>query len=145
MTTIATDGRSMAGDGLVTSNGTVFGSACQKVHRLPDGRLVGMTGPVYNQQIFLDWLASGGDAPKLLEGFESIVLGPDGALSYDEHCHCYPEELPTAAGSGRQIAIGAMEAGATPAQAVEIACRRNTETGGQITVLYLTSALEKAA
>lgn len=146
MTTIATDGHTMAGDGLVVSGSTVFGVNLQKVHRLKDGRLVGLCGSGYAQRPFMTWLEDGGDKPKLAEGFEAIVLLPDGTCrSYDENCDWLPEEVPSACGSGRQIAIGAMEAGKTPLEAVEIAARRNTETGGTITVLHLSANVKAVA
>lgn len=44
------------------------------------------------------------------------------------------QEVPAVTGSGGAIALGAMLAGATPAQAVAIAIQRDTGSGGQITV-----------
>jgi hypothetical protein len=45
--------------------------------------------------------------------------------------------MTTIACNGKSIAIGAMEADATPAEAVRIACKRHNGSGGKITVLSL--------
>lgn len=138
MTTIATDGKSMAGDGLVTSNGTVFGHSFIKIVRLPDGRIAGAAGSAFYLAPFFAWLENGGDAPELGEHFDGIVLSPDGSCrTYDEKCRSIPEETPSAVGSGRELAIGAMMAGASPLKAVGIAAERNTSTGGTITALAI--------
>jgi ATP-dependent protease HslVU (ClpYQ) peptidase subunit len=140
MTTIACDGKSMAGDGLVTSGGTVFGEAFVKVARLKDGRLAGASGSAFFIQPFWDWLESGGEFPQLGddEGFDGIVLHTNGSCqSYDNKGRCIPEEVPTAVGSGRELAIGAMCAGATAEEAVAISCKRDTCTGGKITTISL--------
>lgn len=128
----------MAGDGLVTSAETVFGTGCIKVHKLDDGRLVGVAGSLFDAEAFLCWLKHGGEAPSLSDNFDALMVDTDGkCFNYDHRCRCIPEELPTACGSGRQIAIGALEAGASPEQAVAIAAKRNTGTGGKITVVSL--------
>lgn len=138
MTTIATDGKSMAGDGLVTSEGTVFGSKCVKVEQLPDGRIAGACGSAYFFGPFIAWLTNGGDFPELDDSFEGLVLSPDGTCrSYDDKGRSIEEELPVASGSGRQLAIGAMLAGASPAKAVEIAATRDLGTGGTIIEITL--------
>lgn len=138
MTTIATDGKSMAGDGLVTSEGVVFGSKFIKVEKLPDGRIAGACGSAYFIGPFLSWLTNGGDFPELDDSFEALVLSLDGTCrSYDHKGRSIEEELPVASGSGRQLAIGAMLAGAGPAKAVEIAAARDLGTGGKIIEITL--------
>lgn len=141
MTTIATDGKALAGDGLITSNGTVFGSQFAKVTKLPDGRITGVAGSAFHVAPFVAWLEAGGDPPELDEHFDALVLSPDGTCrSYDEKCRCILEEVPTAAGSGRELAIGAMLAGASPKQAVEIAAQRDVGTGGTIVSISLNDS-----
>lgn len=138
MTTIATDGKSMAGDGLVTSGTAVFGRAMCKVRRLPDGRIVGTAGRCGDGHAFIEWLEKGGDKPKLGDEFEALVLLTDGScLSYDENCYPTEEELPTASGSGRQWAMAMMDIGKTPGEAIAYAETRDTCTGGVITELEL--------
>lgn len=138
MTTIATDGRSMAGDGLCTGNGIVHGFATQKVFKLDDGRIVGMCGTAYGMPVFVDWLNNGGEKPKLFGGFEALVLSPDGTCAtFNEECQSCPQEVPAITGCGGPIALGAMLAGASPKRAIEIASMRDQATGGTITVEYL--------
>jgi ATP-dependent protease HslVU (ClpYQ) peptidase subunit len=136
VTTIATDGKVMAADGLITGDGIVYSRSARKVFKLNDGGVVGISGSSYNASPFVEWLEKGGDKPTLPDGFEAIVVTPKGrCLSYNEYCRAIPEELPTACGSGRQLAMGAMEAGASPRKAVQIAARRDTCTGGKVTCL----------
>lgn len=146
MTTIATDGKSMAGDGRVCSGSTVFGSNAEKVVRIADGRIVGIAGNARCAEPFVKWLAEGGDIPDLEEDFEAIVLHLDGSCrSYDNKGRSIPEELPTATGSGREFALAAMDLGASPEQAVVIACSRDIMTGGTITVIHLEPPLRAVA
>lgn len=146
MTTIATDGDTMAGDGLVTSGGTIFGRNAVKVHQLKDGRLVGISGCAHYIAPFVEWLSEGGDVPEMDDQFEALVLLPNGeCLSYDHKGRSLPEELPTATGSGREIALGALAVGATPEEAVQAACGRDTSTGGKITVVSRPRKLRRVA
>ena len=137
MTTIATDGKSMAGDGQACVESMVTTFDRVKVHRLPDGALLGCAGDSGEIIAFRKWLVEGGKHPRLKE-LSALLLRTDGVLLY----YCEFEEpsvmsIPAAIGSGRAIAIGAMEAGASPERAVEIAAKRDTGTGGMITALHL--------
>jgi ATP-dependent protease HslVU (ClpYQ) peptidase subunit len=147
MTTIATDGKSMAGDGLVTGTEAICSKSFRKVRRLPDGRLVGVAGSAFQIEPFFAWLESGGEPPKLADdNFEALVLRPDGTcLCYDSECRSITEDLPTAIGSGRNFAIGALDAGLTAESAVQIACARDCRSGGLITVIHLEHKLEAVA
>ena len=136
MTTIATDGKSMAGDSMVTGNGIVHSTSFLKVRRISGGRIVGASGSAYAFDRFIEWLETADmPNPKLPEHFEALVLLPDGSCRcFDEDCASYIQETPAITGSGGAIALGAMLAGATPAQAVAIAAQRDMGTGGTITV-----------
>jgi ATP-dependent protease HslVU (ClpYQ) peptidase subunit len=143
MTTIATDGRSMAADGRVCAGATIFGSNAKKIIRLADGRICGCAGNSRYQAPFVAWLANGGDLPEMDDEFEALVLMPDGTVvSYDHKGRSLPEELPTASGSGREFALAAMDLGASPEEAVKAACARDTMSGGEITVLELPPLLK---
>lgn len=146
MTTIATDGQSMAADGLVTSGGTIFGRNAVKVHKLKDGRIVGIAGCANYIKPFLAWLAEGGELDDIGDDFEALVLNKDGTcFSYDHKGRSLQEELPTASGSGREIALGAMAVGASPEEAVKAACQRDTSTGGTVMVHSLPARLRRVA
>lgn len=136
MTTIATDGLTMVGDGQREHRGTITNRQAQKVRRLDDGSLLGTAGCVAFGDQVVEWLSKGGDKPKLSgdEGFASLLLRPDGKLFLVGH-ECEPSEIeaPYAIGSGMDLAIGAMMAGASPRRAVEIAAMCDPGTGGSIT------------
>ena len=136
MTTVATDGLSMAGDGQREHRGTIVTSAAEKVRRLSDGRIVGTAGCVATGIKAVKWLEGGGDAPDFPSDveFSALILYPTGIVEMMGHeCVLMPVALPFAIGSGMDLAIGAMEAGADPAKAVLIASMRDPGTGGVIT------------
>lgn len=142
MTTIATDGETMAADGLCTQHGTVIDRNRVKVHRLEDGRIVGGCGDTADNELVVEWLAAGaksGEEPVISDaGSVVLVLHPCGGVDIIDR-QCRPLRIPTpiAIGSGCDYAMGAMDAGASPERAVEIAAARNPNTGGKITVLGL--------
>ena len=141
MTTIATDGRSMAGDGLLTCHGTIHGYAFLKVRLLSDGRIMGYCGNAYALEQWVDWVEDSegkelpaGDA----DSIEFLVLDTDGTcLCYNGYGQWYPQNLPAAIGSGANFALAAMRAGADPTEAVDIAAHLCTKTGGLITTEWI--------
>jgi ATP-dependent protease HslVU (ClpYQ) peptidase subunit len=139
MTTIACDGRSMAGDGLITENDHVCQRDYPKVRRLSDGRIVGLCGNSFNWDAFAAWLEKEeGDPPKMDEGIGVLVLCADGSLwQYNEHGRRFLEAAPCAIGSGQRFALAAMDFGKSASEAVEYACSRDIFSGGQITELSL--------
>jgi len=139
MTTIATDGKSMAGDGQASSHGTITDRSKTKVSRLANGDIVGCAGTAEHRALFIQWL-EGGDRPRIKEPFEALILSSNGSLRYccEKLLEGNETEAPTAIGSGMDFAIGAMDAGACPEKAVRIASERDPHTGGKIIVLSLT-------
>jgi ATP-dependent protease HslVU (ClpYQ) peptidase subunit len=137
MTTIATDGKSMAGDGLREMCRTIVDTKAQKVRRLADGRIVGTSGDTALGLQVVEWLE--GKAPKpdrKVDDFAAIILYPSGKVETLSDCFQPIEvEVPVAVGSGMDFAIGAMEAGKEPEEAVAIACKRDPGSGGKIIVL----------
>lgn len=139
MTTIATDGHSMAGDGLLTAGDERVGYTV-KVHRTPDGRIFGAAGPSAECALFERWML-GGERPELSEKFCALVLTPEGQCFYlCDKLEPVKLIVPQAIGSGGAYAIGAMLAGASPEEAVRIAMQRDTGTGGDVTALCLVEA-----
>lgn len=128
----------MAADGLCTGNGIIHGLSVRKIARMSDGRIVGCSGTLFGVPAFLQWLEYGGDMPSIHEDFEALVLLPTAVcLSYNHKGQCIEQEVPAVTGSGGAIALGAMLAGASPREAVAIACQRDTATGGEITEISL--------
>jgi hypothetical protein len=145
MTTIATDGVSMAGDGRRNHRGTITNDSAVKVARLPDGSLFGRSGSVAFGDKVQAWLEGGCKDPppeyKTDGGFGAMLLRPDGTLFIiGEDVEPSAVQIPFAVGSGMDIAIGAMAAGKTAEEAVRIASRYDSNTGGKITSLNLKEA-----
>lgn len=138
MTTIATDGKTMAGDGLGNIDGLVTSKARVKVFRLLDGRIFGGAGATEDVAAARNWLNLGGDRPTLTD-FAGLTIDISGAItSYGCALVGFAMEAPAACGSGMGVALGAMDAGASPQRAVEIAANRDTWTGGTILCLSAT-------
>lgn len=136
MTVIATDGRTMACDGIVTQHGTIIDLDCCKVDRLSDGSVFGSAGDSVGGDLMRDWLNGGkvGDFPRM-ESTTGLLLNVDGTVDlYCSEDGGRPTRVPPpmAIGSGMDIAIGAMDAGASPQRAVEITIRRVPNTGGTV-------------
>jgi hypothetical protein len=130
MTTIATDGKSMAGDSQTTAGREITGYA-SKVTKLEDGRIIGACGPSVDCIKFRIYMAEGGDKPSLTDDFCALLLKPNGAVSYLEKDMIeIPYRVPAGVGSGSEFAIGAMMAGKSPADAVALAIDRDTNSGG---------------
>lgn len=142
MTTIATDGKSMAGDGLAVRNSLITAFGSPKVVRLNDGRIVGAAGEKPCCHKFRAWLQDGDPKPKFRD-FSALVLHPDGRLFYhtDSDVEGTLAEAPNAIGTGSEIAIGAMLAGKSPEEAVAIASQRDVYTGGEIVSFRIESPL----
>lgn len=137
MTTIATDGKSMAGDSLTTA-GSERVAYKQKIIRLKDGRIIGCCECAVQVAQFVRWMDNPGDDKPALDGdeFSALILNPDGTVDYiEKHAEPIRYLAPMAIGSGGDFALGAMLAGKSPAEAVEIAMLRDTRTGGDVTSL----------
>lgn len=144
MTTIACDGKSMAGDGRCCDHTeTLVDDAKAKVFRLSDGRIAGGSGSSFDVDLWISWLAREkiGDCPIESERFAGMILQPDGTVLWVDHKGREAlTPVPVAIGSGQNYAYGAMEAGAPPEEAVRIACKRDPFSGGQITAFHLEPA-----
>lgn len=135
MTTIACDGMSIAGDGRsTTDNGTICENTDVKVARLQDDSIIGCAGIAHSLSAVRDFVENDGPEPK---DARALRLYPDGRCEFLSGPYWLPASLPAAIGSGIDLALGAMEAGATAEEAVRIACRRDASSGGQITVFHL--------
>jgi hypothetical protein len=122
----------MAGDGLVMNgNDMVVRRDFPKVRRLNDGSLLGVAGNEPAAFAMAGWL-NGGEKPSL-DDVEALQLMPDGELRYYHNGNGpSPAEAPAVLGTGGKLAMGAMLAGATPKEAVKIACSRDICSGGEI-------------
>ena len=136
MTTIATDRKTMAGDSQINGPYTLP-KEFRKV-RLIKGALIGCSGRTAQAELFFKWWADRCpvDAePKVDDNFEALVVFDGRVWAYDIEMLPIDTGVPAATGSGMRFAMGAMMAGASPKEAVEIAMKLDPETGGRIRVV----------
>lgn len=136
----------MAGDGIVvTASDMIVETHVSKIVRLKDGRILGVAGRRSDLVVLAEWLEAGMPMERPKFDSDAVVIGPDGAFYIDERLHPLPSAVPTALGSGRRHALTAMDMGASPKTAVEMAARRDPFTGGSITVETLAPQLRAGA
>lgn len=142
MTTIAWDGKTLAGDRRITS-GTVTYSTT-KIRRTQDGRLIGATGDFGVCSEMLDWLEKGGKRPNCQDSdrwASALEVMPDGSCWMHNRDSRWRVEDPfVAVGSGRDYAMAVMALGHDSAKAIEIATRFDPGTGNGTDTLELEAA-----
>jgi len=116
-----------------------------KVHRLPDGSLVGYCGSAKQGHQFIEWLKSerGEPCPDIPD-MQALILDHDHVL-WDVAGAWPPYVLNgnSAIGSGAQGALVALRVfGATPLQAVQAAATVDSNTSGPFTVLKLLQPVQ---
>ena len=139
MTTIATDGRTIAWDGrIVTQWGLVLMRDAEKV-RIVNGSVYGISGGYAVFDALIRWYADDKHDPAKMppspEDEPWVLLVCDGGRWVTlSRPMPYPQQvpLPYAIGAGGDMAIGAMEQGGSPRAAVEIVCRRTVVSGGEV-------------
>lgn len=139
MTTIACDGKSMSCDGLITSGSSIIDTNSVKVFRCNNGSILGLSGDTHNWYSLLSYFNEEiKEWPVIRGDFSVLLLESNGAVfSYDETGRSWMRPTPTAIGSGRSYALGALDMGATTEEAVKIACNRDAYSGGTITTMSL--------
>ena len=109
-----------------------------KITRMADGAVAAIVGDIGKGRVLLAWYDDGADPdkwPQALqteEGFSPLILADTQMLVEFENLAVplvYPRSQKMAWGSGHQIALGAMAAGATAAEAVKIASQYDIYTG----------------
>lgn len=137
MTTIASDGKTVAADGLRVRSGEIIDRETVKL-RIESGELFGLTGVLAVFEAAMAWYLAGatpGGQPKAGpdDHWTLFVFRPEGVEKFTHDCP-YKEVMPYpfAAGSGADYAMGAMLAGAPSHAAVAIAARLDLHTGGTI-------------
>lgn len=124
----------MAADSQVTSGNRK--SHTLKIYKV-DGDIIGFCGGLEDGLLFVDWYKHKGDKPSMEEDFGALVLCKDGTM-FEYGSKLVKSEIkePFASiGSGSDIAIGAMEMGADPKQAVKIAAKWDAYTKAPVKLL----------
>lgn len=136
MTTIATDGKTMAADGyVITATDTIVETEARKITRLKDGRIVGVAGRISDLYTLAKWLNNGmeGERPEFKS--EALIIGKDGTFYVNTDLVPVPCTGDFhAIGSGKDHALTAMDIGLFPHEAVKFAMKRDPFTGGMIVV-----------
>lgn len=131
MTTIAWDGKTLAGD----TQSSMFRGRTRKVFRLKGGALFGMCGNLHEGIAVMRWLdgVEGAAKPTVSEGFHGILIR-DRKLHVLERCLEIVEydRVNFAIGSGRDFAMAAMHLGKNAREAVLVAHQFDVDTGDEV-------------
>lgn len=131
MTTIVFSGDTVASDSRVS--GDYKRDNVRKLYTV--GSLVfGISGRVSSAMAFIEWAQDRTKTkPKLEDDFEVIEIHPSGKVySYDHNFTKCPESAPCAIGSGAPFAMAALLCGKDAVEAVRIAIRLDTYSGGKV-------------
>jgi hypothetical protein len=109
----------------------------------------GITGAAALFEPLIHWCEAGADPAAVPKDRDdqcsNLFVFRDGKCFVYTTDLSYPEELtaPDAFGSGGDYALGAMHAGADAKRAVEVACKIDPHSGGEITVIDLSFQVAK--
>lgn len=148
----------MVSDGRATEDGVIFSDSVPKVFKLKSGALLGLAGDADTRSVVALFDRIGSKAPShkqlvnLHTDFTAILALTNGQIwliecgKKESNTEWYSEVLEfkddfIAIGSGSSWAMGAMDRGASAAQAVKTAIKFHTECGGKTTVLKLEENL----
>lgn len=156
MTTVVYDpiSRIMASDSQATLGDMILNTKTDKIFNIR-GTLVGAAGRYVQLLAFVDWLDEHLESENLkgltdraqitppqeliAEDFTAIVVWSDtGEVSIFEGSRAaftVADEGPLAIGSGAHFALAALDAGASPVEAVKIAIKRDIYSGGDVQML----------
>lgn len=126
----------MAADTQVTA-GVIVGQTT-KIVRRDDGALCAGVGSLAWLQAFHRWFIAGeqGDPPDVPEDSRGLIIGKRGQYEMFETNGAFEfKQEFVALGSGREFALGAMQFGASAAQAVKIAMKFDPYSGGKVMTL----------
>lgn len=157
MTTIAWDLKqgTIAGDGLVCSGLDIVHRSAKKII-VQNGVIYALAGIGAFHIPLIWWHEKGADPKSMPEAKGDISWTFVIVSKYHDGNQCrvavvgcnhecpYPWDYPDmhAIGTGADLAIGAMRAGRTPQEAIEIAALHDTKTGGDIQVVDIAEALQ---
>lgn len=145
MTTIVANLECMAADQRVSAEGAPYYHA-NKIFRIGNS-LFGTAGDGFMSLLMIDWLKKGAKNRAALyklwtdyerSAFWLLELNPNGLFLWDGWA--IPEKLNDtryAIGSGALAAVGAMDSGKTPEEAVKVATSLDVYSGAPIQVEYL--------
>lgn len=140
MTTFAYRDGVLASDSAATCSGTYQGSV-QKIFASKTGGLVAASGDMAALAVFRRWVEEKhcqGDIPHTDAGYSGLWIKPNGDVFVLEFQTAVQIKAPfVAGGSGMDLATGAMAAGATAEEAVQIAAMFDTSSRAPVQVAKL--------
>lgn len=134
MTCIAYRDGIMASDSARFDSDTIVSLTSKKIHRMPNGGLVGCAGLVSDIDAFVAWKVDGQEQPRDLKDIVALVVEPDGRiLVYTENLRPVNDisDFPVI-GAGGDLMRGAMAQGASAVEAVQIAIHYSAWCGGEV-------------
>lgn len=143
MTTIAWDGRYLAADRQVTFGNIANAEVTKVVKRKKDGAVAAAAGNSVEAADFRKWFLKGEKGKRPSMGTEAdnssgLIIYPDGKLVIHEWKGSYEATSPKYTnGSGWEIALGAMLAGASAEEAVRLTSTVDGMTGSSVDVVEL--------
>jgi hypothetical protein len=146
MTTIATDGVTVASDSMRVCGHEIIDLSTKKI-KVRGGYVFAFTGDFGIFEPAIEWFLAGHEAdraPKPIKdgNWRLLVFHHDRLMGYtDTMPYGEPWPYPQAFGSGAEYAMAAMHLGKSPSEAVELAARFNVYTGGPIQVVNIAEAL----
>lgn len=146
MTTIATDGKTIAADGLRVWCGEIVQRNARKIIVKPGRAIYAFTGGMPYFGPAVAWWEAGGciDAiPKDIDDFWTLLIIDKDGIGKVSQQHPYIEHFdpPICLGAGADLAQGVLLAGLPPQQAIEIVAARCNHTGGEIQVVDIAETL----
>lgn len=133
MTTIAYDGEIIACDSIVCSNSEIISMDSKKV-KLLGGVYHIAAGRLSERYMMEDYINGVNICQPDVDDITSWIICSKGIYLYDNGYFMKLGDKYTkfATGSGGDYALGALDNGANAIKAVEIACKRDTGSGGEI-------------
>lgn len=143
MTVIVYKNDWLASDSLVSTSGSIRTGYVPKIAR---GKAVmgGGAGQPGDLERYLDWIRGDckGDLPEFSKYFSGLLIDEGDLYYVEQDTGLYlAGSKQGAVGSGYEVAMGAMEAGASAHNAVRAAIALDTNCGGEIQVLTLGEPL----
>lgn len=133
MTTIAFDGKLLAADTQITGNDCFVAGYGNKIHKLSDGSYIAFAGSMNAMPAIIDYFETGKEPENKDVQFECLHIDSTGiAHDYYNNMQKGFAVIPWVGGSGAQIALSALHCGKNAYQAVELACKLDIRTGGDI-------------
>lgn len=104
--------------------------------------IIGTCGDSDDGDLFVKWYGTKKKRPKMQAEFEALVLTPEGLYHFDDAVSANRVNSDWfAVGSGSHAALGALHAGKTLEEAVEIATKVDPNSGLPIQVMRLEEAV----